>query len=89
MQLQLAVQEWKTEHEAGTGAGAGAQGHAVPHVAAAVAGGWLCAHPLWGHSCPIPQVTVLLLMMPSIAQVPGNCLEMRGTSSAQSGDVKI
>lgn len=87
MQLQLAVQEWKTEHEAGTGAGAGAQGHAVLHVG--VAGGWLCAHPLCGHSCPIPQVTVLLLMMPSIVQVPGNCLELRGTSSAQSGDVKI
>lgn len=87
MQLQLAVQEWKTEHEAGMGAGAGAQGHAIPHMA--VAGGWLCAHPLWGHSCPIPQVTVLLLMMPSITQVPGNCLELRGTSSAQSGDVKI
>lgn len=42
MQLQLAVQEWKVEQEAGMGAGLGAQGHTVPHVAAAVAGGWLC-----------------------------------------------
>lgn len=82
MWLQLAVQGWKVEHEAGMGAGLGAQGHPVPHGAAAVAGGWLCVCTLWGHSCPTPQV---LLTMPSIAQVPGNCLQW----SAQSGDVKI
>lgn len=48
MQLQLAVQEWKVEHQAGMGAGWGAQGHTVSHLAAAVAGEWLCAHTLWG-----------------------------------------
>lgn len=64
MQLQLAVQEWKVEQEAGMGAGLGAQGHTVAHVAAAVAGGGsvpvrtqLC-HPT-GHR--------------ALLAVPGNC----------------
>lgn len=83
MQLKLAMEEQKTEREAWMGAGPGAvvccSVTAVPRAAAPAAGGWLGARTprrLRETGCLILQVTVLLLTMLSIAQVPRDGLEL-------------
>lgn len=82
MQLQLAMQEWKMERDAGMGVGPGAvvccSAIAVPCVAAPAAGG-----RLWELGCLILQVAALLLTMFRIVQVPGDQLELKVFSAFQ------